>query len=104
MPACGGVRSREGVLGEGVRTALRSNFEGIVWRQGWHVPEQSEGRGAARTIVDSPLAGLGIGCKLGDDGATKLGNYWHGSIDELVLFNRALTADELRSLARVYIP
>jgi len=53
------------------------------------------------TLLASPPAGMGIGCKLADDGATPVGMNWHGWIDELVIFHRALSGDEIQQLARI---
>ena len=47
---------------------------------------------------NSPIHSLGIGCKTTTSGDTISGKNWHGSIDELALFNRALSAEEIRRL------
>ena len=54
-------------------------------------------RGNAGDCANSPIHSLGIGCKTTTSGDTISGKNWHGSIDELALFNRALSAEEIAS-------
>jgi hypothetical protein len=49
----------------------------------------------------TPVAALGIGCKTNDAGtdvAVDTPAYWSGRIDELAVFNRALSDREIKTL------
>jgi concanavalin A-like lectin/glucanase superfamily protein/PKD domain-containing protein len=53
------------------------------------------------TILDTTNNGsLTIGAEIFADGWIPQGEYFHGSIDEVEIFNRALTAEEIRSIYR----
>ncbi len=50
-----------------------------------------------------PMASLGIGCKTttaGTEASTRTPAFWRGRIDELAVFNRALSPAEVRKLAQ----
>ena len=54
-------------------------------------------------MSNPPVDALGIGCKLDETGTDALQNtngyhYWQGRIDELAIFNKALSAEEIRNL------
>ena len=57
-------------------------------------------------LLNPPMDGLGIGCRLDATGAEALPNeplwhwYWHGLIDELVIFNEALSDRSIELLYR----
>lgn len=53
--------------------------------------------------AETPLSGLGIGCKMNDEGtgapvASAGYHYWQGRIDELAIFNRALSDEQIKLL------
>ena len=48
-------------------------------------------------LKDVPISRLTIGCEA-DDRGNQVWNHWQGRIDEMAVFNRALTVDEIRTL------
>jgi hypothetical protein len=53
------------------------------------------------TLLVPPMAGLGIGVKTDDSGsgpATQFPGYWHGKLDDLGIWGRALSAAEVLGL------
>ena len=57
----------------------------------------------AGILPQPPMAGLGIGCKTNDAGTDVAADsdcpaYWAGCIDELAIFNRALSMEQIKTL------
>ena len=64
----------------------------------------------AGVLPNPPMASLGIGCKTNNAGTSLAQNQastpalWMGRIDELAVFNRALTSEEIKTLAEAPAP
>jgi hypothetical protein len=54
------------------------------------------------TLLTPPMSSIGIGLKTSDDGSvpSNTPGYWHGKMDDLAIWNRALSADELFGIYR----
>jgi hypothetical protein len=65
-----------------------------LYRNGLQVAQSATYNG---TLLVPPMASLGIGVKTDDSGAAPaaIPGYWHGKLDDLGIWNRALTPDEI---------
>ena len=53
------------------------------------------------TLVPAPMAALGIGAKLSDDGTmadSGAPGYWHGKLDDVAIWNRGLSPSEIAAI------
>ena len=51
-----------------------------------------------RLLAKSPVSWLTIGCLANKTGEKPQGYYWYGRIDELAIFNSALSGESIRQL------
>jgi len=68
-----------------------------LYRNGLQVAESATYNG---TLLVPPMTGLGIGVKTDDTGSAPaaIAGYWHGKLDDLGIWSRALTPDEIFGL------
>lgn len=89
----------------GFDSALRTVTTGVaVGTSGWHHVAATKGGGTVKLYIDGVQQGLGsVGTTTSNSNAAKLGarddlaaaNYFKGSLDEVRLFDRTLTAPEV---------